>query len=200
MAALNHPADPLRARALSLAEWSDLPEDDDGELADGLLEAEEMPDLVHEAAVAWVFTALAFWLRGRGGFVLGSEVKLALAEDRGRKPDVSVYLPGRVPPGRGVVRLPPDIAVEVVSPTPRDERRDRVEKFGEYAAFGIRFYWILDPSLGSLEVFELQRDGRYARALAATSGLVSQVPGCEGLKLDLDHLWREIERLGPEEA
>jgi Uma2 family endonuclease len=104
-----------------------------------------------------------------------------------------------VPPARGVVRVPPDIAIEVVSAAPRDERRDRVEKMDDYAAFGIRFYWLLDPTLGALEIFELGRDGRYVRALAASSGKLDAVPGCPGLELDLDHLWSELSRLAPPE-
>lgn len=65
----------------------------------------------------------------------------------------------------------------------------------EYAAFGARFYWILDPSLQSLEVFELL-GGRYARA-AATEGRIDPVPGCRDLVIELDDLWEEISRLGP---
>jgi Uma2 family endonuclease len=86
--------------------------------------------------------------------------------------------------------------MEVVSPSPRDERRDRIEKMDEYAAFGVRFYWILDPSMQSLEVFELL-DVRYARAARATEGRMDSVPGCRDLVIDLDDLWSELSRLGP---
>jgi Uma2 family endonuclease len=92
-----------------------------------------------------------------------------------------------------VIRIPPDIMVEVVTPTARDERRDRLEKVADYAAFGVRFYWIVDPQQRVLEVFELV-GGALALALRA-SGLVDAVPGCEGLRIDLDELWREVERL-----
>lgn len=43
---------------------------------------------------------------------------------------------------------------------------------------------------------QLGHDGRYVHALDATEGLIENVPGCEGLTLDLDALWRELDRLG----
>lgn len=174
-------------------------EDEPGELVDGRLEEEEVPGLVHEAVVMWLARLLGNWLGARG-WVFGSEAKYSVRQDRGRKPDLAVYLSREKQrlPRHGVVRVPPDIVVEVVSPTPRDERRDRIEKMDEYAAFGIPFYWILDPLLQSLEIFELS-DGRFARAARATEGTLEIVPGCEGLSIELDTLWQEISELGPEE-
>ena len=111
---------------------------------------------------------------------------------------MSVYLgsDGSHLPRHGIVRVPPDIVVEVVSPSPRDEWRDRIEKMDEYAAFGVRYYWILDPSLQSLEVFELL-GGRYTRAARATEGRMDPVPGCRELMIELDALWEQFSRLGP---
>lgn len=184
---------------MSLAEWAALSEDDEGELVDGRLVEEEVPEPEHEAIISWLIGTLRLWVIQRGGFVFGSELKLAVRPRRGRKPDLSVYLPGGpVPRRRGVVRVPPGIIVEVISASPRDVRRDRIEKPDEYAAFGVRFYWLIDPVARTLEIFELGADGRYARALGASEGTID-VPGCAELRLDLDALWAEVDRLGPEE-
>lgn len=184
---------------MTLEQWAALPEDEPGELVDNRLEEEEVPNLIHETVVAWLIWVFKNWL-GQRGFVFGSEAKYAVRATQGRKPDVSAYLDpdGSRLPRDGIVRVPPDIAVEVVSPSPRDERRDRIEKMDEYAAFGVRFYWILDPGLQSLEIFELV-DGRYARAARATEGRMESVPGCDGLTIDLDELWNDLSRLGPAE-
>ena len=186
-------------RSMSLAEWAALDEDESGELVDGQLEEEEVPDCIHEGIVIWLAVKLRNWMAGRGGFIGGSEARFAVSARRGRKPDLFAYLPGgRLPPRRGVVHTPPDIMVEVLSTEPRDIRRDRVAKMDEYARFGVRYYWIVDPQVRSLEIFELVAGGLYLHRLGATDGTVEEVPGCQGLSLDLDELWSEIDRLEPE--
>lgn len=183
---------------LTLEDWYALPEDETGELVDGKLVEEEVPSYVHEMVVGFLIEMLRRWVRPQGGVVGGSGAKFAVAPRRGRKPDVTVYLPSSLPPPQGLIHSPPYVAVEVVSPTPRDGRRDRVEKLDEYAAFGISFYWIVDPELRSFQVFELRDDERYVHALGATAGKLEDVPGCKGLTLDLDALWAEIDLLKPE--
>ena len=191
--------EPPRSPGMSLREWADLPEDDEGELVDGQLVEEEVPEVTHEAIVSWLIGALRAWAIGRGGFVFGSELKLGVRPGRGRKPDVSVYLPGgQVPRGRSLVRVPPGLIIEVLSPSARDARRDRIEKADEYAAIGVRFYGLINPVARTLELFELGADGRYVRALGAADGTVD-VPGCAELRLDLDALWAEVDRLPPED-
>ncbi len=180
---------------LSLAEWVALPEDETGELVDGWLVEEEMPNYVHEILVIVLGSVLRGWLSPRGGFIAGSDAKFAVAPRRGRKPDLTLYLPGTpLPAMSGAIHQPPDVAIEIVSPSPRDGRRDRVEKVADYAAFGVRYYWILDPQLRSLEILELGSSGRYEHVLGAAEGILDDVPGCEGLALDLDALWGEIEQ------
>ena len=189
--AARHSARTSASTHLTLKEWADLPDEIKGELVEGQLEEEEMPNNAHERVVAWLIWQLMTWLGSRGGEVTGSERKYAVSARRGRKPDVTVFLPGR-PKMKGTERLtsiPPDIAIEIITPTPRDTARDRIDKAREYARFGVRWYWLVDPAMRTLEIFELAPKARYDRVAAATAGKLS-VPGCRGLKLDLEGLWR----------
>jgi Uma2 family endonuclease len=183
--------------ALDVRRWGEMPEDNPGELVEGRLVEEEMPNQVHEVVVIFIASVLRAWLVPRRGFVGGSNAKFAIADDRGRKPDAYAFFPGTPmpPPAASVSEVPPDLMVEVVSTSPADARRDRIEKLGEYARFGVRYYWIVDPTLRSVEILELGASGRYEHACVATQGVIERVPGCEGLALDIDALWREVDRL-----
>lgn len=183
---------------MTLVEWADLDEDEPGELVDGVLVEEEDVGAEHDVVGSWLNWLLRSWAAPRGGLVGLSDTRFGVSGTRGRKPDIYVYRAGRLPPRHGLVTVPPDIMVEVVSPRPKDARRDRVEKVREYAAFGVRFYWIVDPSVRTIHVFELGADGRYTLAAAASDGTIDPVPGCEGLALDLDALWAEVDRMAPE--
>ena len=183
-------------RELSAEEWLALEEDEPGEWVDGHLVEEEVPDSTHELIVSWLIWSLREWLGGRG-FVFGSELKVLTAQTRGRKPDLAIILPGsKAPPRTGPLREPPDILVEIVTPTPRDERRDRVEKMAEYARFGVSYYWLVDPALTAFEIFERTPQGNYQKLVGVTGGRIDAVPGCPGLKIDVDALWAELARLG----
>jgi len=178
---------------MSIGEWEQMSEDEPGELVDGMLQEEEVADSPHEVIVSALLYVLLTWARRNGGRVFASETKYALSVRRGRKPDISVFLMReRKLPRRGAMRHPPDIMIEVISPDPRDRRRDRIEKLREYAAFGVSWYWLIDPEARSLEILKLGADGHYLHALDAAEGTI-EVPGCEGLALDLDALWRELD-------
>jgi Uma2 family endonuclease len=178
---------------MTLDDWAALDEEVEGELVDGLLEEEEMPTFLHELVVMWLASMLRTWARARGGFVTGSETKIAIAPGRGRKPDVSVFLARRPRLLDSLVRIAPHVVVEVISERPRDARRDRVDKVRDYAAARAKYYWIVDPQVRTLEILELGARARYVQALVAKDGAVRRIPGCPGLKLDLDALWQEID-------
>ena len=187
-------AEPRLPRRMSLDDWERLPEDEPGELVAGILVEEEVPSYVHEATLVWLMGVVLPWSRVHGARVVGSGLKYVLPNETGRLPDLSIFLQGTPrPPAHGAARTPPSIAVEIVSSTPADARRDRIIKLSEYAAFGIRWYWLVDPELRSFEILELDAHGKYVHVVSATDGTVAEVPGCPELSLDIDALWRELD-------
>lgn len=185
----------LGSGSVTMDDWAALDEDDSRELVDGALEEAELPSVLHEIIVTWLQLLLGPYFRARGGTTLGA-VKLAIQPRRGRIPDLACYHEGRPLPLEGVVTVPPDVVIEVVSSRPEDERRDRIAKPQDYAELGALHYWIVDPWVRSVEIFELDGQKRYVRVVAATGSVVDPVPGLPDLKLDIDAMWAEIERVG----
>ena len=179
---------------MTLEEWAELDEDDSRELVNGVLEDPEVTDRVHEVVVTALLVTLAPWFRERGGFAFASGLGYAVRKDTGRFADVACYLAGRRPE-HGIVRTPPDVIVEIVSPRPRDARRDRIDKLADYAAFGAKQYWIVDPHVRTFEIWRIDSKRRYVRFAAVASGKLRRIPRLPGLVVDVDALWREIERL-----
>ena len=132
-------ASPSRAtgRVPTIEAWAALPEDDRGEWLDGVLVDEEVPSAIHELVVATLLATLHAWAQRHGALVLGSGLELKVAPRRGRTADIVIYLSGaRRPETRGLVTAPPSLAVEVISDTRQDERRDRIDKLAEYLRQG----------------------------------------------------------------
>src|SRR5258708_29303394 len=101
----------LSRQEMTIDEWARLPEDEPGELVEGYLESEEMPDLVHETIVCWLIRVLGAWIVERGGFVFGSEARFARSHRRGREPRAALFPPpGEPRPRPGAVRVPPAAA------------------------------------------------------------------------------------------
>jgi len=180
---------------MTVEHWDELDEDDSRELVDGVLEEAEVTGFVHETVVRWLVVMLDAYFRPRGGFVVASGLKFVIRRDRGRIADVACYAPGRKPELEGLVRVPPDVLVEVISPRPRDARRDRVQKPNDYASFGVKQYWLVDPTLRTFEIWRLHVKRRQVRIAAATNGRIEHIPGFPGLSVDVDALWAEVDRL-----
>jgi Uma2 family endonuclease len=186
-----HPRFPLPT-TLSLDTWLALDEDAPGELVDGHLEPEELVTLAHELTVSWLIHTLRTWLVPRGGLVLASNFKLVICRSRGRKPDALAYF-ARPVRDSSSLSAPPSIVVEVLTATPRDRRRDRVDKQRDYATLGIGQYWLVDPTARTLEVLALDSTRRFLHVFSGAEG-THQIPGCNDLRLDLDDLWADVER------
>lgn len=110
------------------------------------------------------------------------EVGVPLPRNRVRIPDVTVV--SRRQRGTLVDEVPVLVA-EILSPSTRSE--DLLRKSVEYADAGIEQYWVLDPDVPSLEVFQLV-EGRWEPLLRLddrTSQAEVSVPGHGAVPLDL---------------
>src|SRR6202162_3352168 len=88
-----------------------------------------------------------------GGLVFAIPVDVVLSEHNVIQPDVVFVRKER----RHLIdmmrpmRVPPDLAIEVLSPS--TEARDRGRKMELLARFGVPEYWIVDPVANTLEIY-----------------------------------------------
>jgi Uma2 family endonuclease len=179
--------------------WEDfvaLDEDDQRELLDGYLVEVEVPDELHEYAVALLIGLLGAWVHGgHGGLVLASGYKIRIDPRRGWMPDVQFYQPHNLPRGQddGLTTGHPDLVIEVISPG--SEGTDRVIKMRDYAALGVPEYWIVDPRERMLHRLIL-REGSYVIADALVGDAVFRPASFEGLEIPLAELWETPDASG----
>lgn len=106
----------------------------------------------------------------RLGVVFGAETGFVLREpDVMLAPDAAFVRAERLPPRadwRGYLRLAPDLAVEVVSPS--DRWRDVMDKVDQYLQAGVQRVWVLDPQRQA--AFDYERGGRTVRILRVADG------------------------------
>ncbi len=83
----------------------------------------------------------------------------------------------------GRLTAAPDIAIEIVSPGPSNERRDRQLKRRLYSAQGVGEYWIVDPETRSVDLYRKRKQGGLilAAKLQTEDELVSTI--LEGFRL-----------------
>jgi len=121
----------------------------------------------------------------------GGEFRLWVPEmTTGRNPDLAIVFRGTPKDDRG--RRPPRLVAEVVSEGAED--RDYVEKRQDYWAFGIKEYWIVDPTLRQVLVLIRQGDDWVERTFRGEEVIASELlPGFEGT---VAGLWADVEDEG----
>ncbi len=111
----------------------------------------------------------------RLGWVLDSEVGYQCfpwKPDRVRRADVSFIRAERYPLERlsqeGHATIPPDLAVEVVSP--RDLARELDEKLEDYLRAGIKLIWVVHPETRTVQVYSPDGTSRRLREADEMTG------------------------------
>lgn len=136
----------------------DLPENIIGQIIHGQLITQPRPAPKHALARSSLGDELVSpFQKGRGGpggWWILDEPELHLGPHV-LVPDLAGWRRERMPelPETAYFTLPPDWSCEVLSPG--TARVDRADKMPIYAAQGVPFLWLIDPTLRTLEVFAL---------------------------------------------
>lgn len=129
------------------------------ELVDGAIQVSPAGARHGAIAVRVVARLLAHVERERLGHVFDSSTGFRLPGGNVRCPDASVVCRGRFDGEAlplGFSPVPPDLAVEVLSP--EDRPRDVLDKVGEYLGAGVRRVWVIDPDRRSATVYRSLAD------------------------------------------
>ncbi len=160
-----------------LLELLDRDEYKTAELIDGQVVV-STPSWLHQRIVAALIRLIGNWAAaapGRGEVTFNPRVKIT--HNRGYLPDVAWYAEERITPEGSQPDGPPDIAVEVLSPSTR--AFDVVRKRADHARIGVGELWLIDPDGPTALV--LRREGAefvVAADLDADGELTSpQLPG-----------------------
>jgi Uma2 family endonuclease len=167
-------------------EWCD--EDTRAEWVEGEVIVLMRPSLPHQLLVGFLYFVLQTFCRLRSaGVVLVAPFQMKLSCS-GREPDLIVVKQEHADRLlRSRLDGPADLVVEVVSPD--SWRRDRVDKFEEYAAAGVAEYWLLDPDRRRADFYGLGQDRRYQPLPVDAAGIVHSAV-LPGLWLRVDWLWQ----------
>ena len=130
--------------------------------------------LRHVSAMGLLFRLLSTFVdQGGLGFV-GSEKMLISLTRNDYEPDICFFGKDKSRAFSPIqMQFPaPDFVVEVLSPP--TQQHDRETKFQDYAAHGIREYWIVDPEHEMIEQYILQNE-EYELFLKSKDGTIESV-------------------------
>jgi Uma2 family endonuclease len=169
------------------ADYLALPDEPRCELIHGRLYVSPSPTPHHQITALLIWEIFIKAVRRNGGAAYVAPLDVHLSDETVVQPDV-IYI---APPNREVIqdwiRGSPDIVVEVASPS--TSRRDRIHKLPEYAAAGVKEFWIVDPSAQTIEFLRLEGDDFKHVSLKENVYRSAQFPEIE---IDLTAFWKEV--------
>ncbi len=179
------------AKLMTAEELLVIPRDDGRfELVEGeLIELSPPPGIQHGFIAGKAFSVLDRFVTPRGlGIVLAAETGFQISSkpDTVRAPDAAFVAASRLPKGglpTGYLRLAPDIAVEVVSPS--DTASYVQQKVCTWLEAGCRLVWILYPESRSMAVFRSMKDSR----ILGPDDVLDAVPVLDGFSTSVSKLF-----------
>jgi Uma2 family endonuclease len=157
------------AGAWTYDDLSTLPEDGKRyEIIEGVLYEMPAPTWAHSTVIANLIIMLIPIVANLGGRWRTAPLDVFFPGADPVQPDIVVLLPGgKAQPAPRGIEGPPDLIVEVLSPTNRGH--DVLTKRALYARAGVREYWLVDPEARTIEILALDRDAFHLFSTASGS-------------------------------
>jgi Uma2 family endonuclease len=159
------------------------------ELVNGEVAVSPSPIPRHSYAVMRLSRILGNHIDANNLGELHHDVDTELDEYNVRRPDLLYFSNANIHRiGEKHMEGPPDLAVEVISPSSVEV--DREDKFEQYRAAKVMYYWIVDPELKTLEGWALKRS-KYVPIGRGEGMDVTQLAPFADLQIRLEELWRK---------
>jgi len=141
------------------------------EIIEGELYEMPAPTWEHIVVVMNLVLLLGPVVRALGGQIVTAPADVFFFGADPVRPDILATLPGSraVGGGRGIQR-PPDLVIEVLSPSNRGH--DVLTKRARYARAGVQEHWIVDPTARTVDVLALDHDALHTVQTAAGDDIV----------------------------
>jgi Uma2 family endonuclease len=183
-------ADPARKEA-TYEDLFDIPENMTGEIIDGELIVTPRPSRKHTSAAS----SLGFEIGppyqlgrgGPGGWIIILEPEIALGGSI-LVPDLAGWKQERFPESEETnwISVAPDWICEILSPSTL--RLDKIKKMPIYAQHGVAYFWVIDPTSRTLDVYRLE-SGKWMVLGAFIQDDKVRAEPFQEIELDLGNLW-----------
>jgi len=164
---------------------------DDGytyQIIDGEVFMAPAPSPYHQRISRNIEFILWRFVSERGlGEVLDAPCDVVLSEENVVQPDLLFISRERLSIiGEASVNGPPDLVVEIISPS--TETLDREVKRRLYERFGVKEYWVVDPERREIEIW-LLREGRFELYGRFGPGQTLTSPVLKGLEFEVGEVF-----------
>jgi Uma2 family endonuclease len=181
-------------KLISIDEFNRLREKDNiiYEFIDGVVYMSPSPSTKHQQVSMRLSSEIYNYLKGKTCEVFSAPFDVHLYKEgiQGEKiviPDISVICDKTGLNEKGYDGVP-ELIIEILSPS--NQSHDLVFKLNLYMQYGVREYWIVNPILNTIQVYELDEEGNYIQqAVKNEKGdIYSKV--LNGFKISLEETFR----------
>ena len=148
------------------------------------------PSVEHQALLMELSIQFGIWLRGKPCRVYAAPLDVRLfpqednSDDTVVQPDLLVVC-DKSKLGKGSVDGPPDLAVEIISPS--TSKKEIFLKFQAYLDAGVCEYWVMEPERRYVQI-HVWENGHFISSGYKEDGIV-QSAVLQGFSIDLKPIW-----------